>query len=111
MQLVSVSSITAEELSRRRHDLTQDAVGWKEPDAYFASANILLDDGERPAGDLVLGPGDVLTLGVVFAVPAGHNAAAYLVVLNSFTVSRRWLRLSGRWSETRKLIVPDTEAA
>ncbi len=53
----------------------------------------------------------MLTLGVVFAVPAGHNAAAYLVVLNSFTVSRRWLRLSGRWSETRKLIVPDTEAA
>ncbi len=78
----------------RGHDLTQDAVGWKEPDAYFASANILLDDGERPSGDLVLGPGDVLTLGVVFAVPAGHNAAAYLVVLNSFTVSRRWLRLS-----------------
>ena len=47
VQLVSVSSITAEELSRRRRDLTQDAVGWKEPDAYFASANILLDDGER----------------------------------------------------------------
>jgi hypothetical protein len=111
VQLVSVSSITAEELGRHRHDLTQDAVGWKEPDAYFASANILLDDGERPAGDLVLGPGDVLTLGVVFAVPAGHNAAAYLVVLNSFTVSRRWLRPCGRWSETRKLIVPDTEAA
>ena len=111
VQLVSVSSITADELGRHGHDLTQDAVSWKQPDAYFASANILLDDGEPPSADLVLGPGDVLTLGVVFAVPSGHNAAAYLVVLNSFTVSRRWLRLSGRWSETRKLVVPDTEAA
>ena len=74
-------------------------------------ARQVLDDGEPPASDLVLGPGDVLTLGVVFAVPSGHNAAAYLVVLNSFTVARRWLRLSGRWSETRKLIVPDQEAA
>jgi len=111
VQLVSISSITAEALVRRGHDLTQEAVGWKEHDAYFASANILLDNGERPSGDLVLGPGDVLTLGAVFAVPSGHNAAAYLVVLNSFTVSRRWLRLSGRWSETRKLVVPDQEAA
>ena len=110
VQLVSVSSITADRLARRGDDLTQDAVSWKEPDAYFASANILLDNGEPPSGDLVLGPGDVLTLAAVFAVPSGHNAAAYLVVLNSFTVSRRWLRLSGRWSETRKLIVPDTEA-
>src|SRR5436190_2101516 len=82
---------------RRGRDLTQEAVGWKEPDAYFARANILLDNGERPSCDLVLGPGDVLTLGAVFAVPSGHNAAAYLVVVNSFTVSRRWLRLSGRW--------------
>ena len=110
-QLVSVSSVTAEELAKHGHDLTQEAVSWKETDAYFASANILLDDGEPPASDLVLGPGDVLTLGVVFAVPSGHNAAAYLVVLNSFTAARRWLRLSGRWSETRKLIVPDQEAA
>ncbi len=110
VQLVSVSSITAEELGRHGHDLTQDAISWKQPDAYFASANILLDNGEPPAGDLVLGPGDVLTLGAVFAIPSGHNAAAYLVVLNSFTVSRRWLRLSGRWSETRKLVVPDQEA-
>ena len=86
-------------------------MGWKEPDAFFASANILLDDGEPPSGDLVLGPGDVLTLGAVFAVPSGHNAAAYLVVLNSFTVARRWLRASGRWSETRRLVVPDQEAA
>ena len=59
-QLVSVSSITAEELARHGHDLTQEAVGWKEPDAYFASANVLLDDGEPLSGDLVLGPGDVL---------------------------------------------------
>jgi hypothetical protein len=110
-QLVSVSSVTADELAKHGHDLTQQAVSWKEPDAYFASANILLDDGEPPGADLVLGPGDVLTLGVVFAVPGGHNAAAYLVVLNSFTVARRWLRPSGRWSETRKLIVPDQEAA
>jgi hypothetical protein len=110
VQLVSVSSITAEELGRHGHDLTQEAVSWKEPDAYFASANILLDDGDPPSADLVLGPGDVLTLAAVFAVPSGHNAAAYLVVLNSFTVSRRWLRLSGRWSETRKLVVPDQEA-
>jgi hypothetical protein len=110
VQLVSVSSITAEQLASRGHDLTQDAASWKHSDAYFASSNILLDDGEAPSGDLVLGPGDVLTLGVVFAVPAGHNAAAYLVVLNSFTASRRWLRISGRWSETRKLVVPDNEA-
>lgn len=110
-QLVSVSSITAEELTRRGHELTQEAVSWKQPDAYFASANILLDDGEPPAGDVVLGPGDVLTLGVVFAVPSGHSAAAFLVVLNSFTVSRRWFRPVSRWSETRKLIVPDQEAA
>jgi hypothetical protein len=110
-QLVSVSSITAEALVRRGHNLTQEAVGWKEHDAYFARANILLDNGERPSYDLVLGPGDVLTLDAVFAVPSGHNAAAYLVVLNSFTVSRRWLRRSGRWSETRKLVVPDQEAA
>ena len=110
-QLVSVSSVTAEELARHAHDLTQEAASWKQPDAYFASANILLDDGDPPSDDLVLGPGDVLTLGVVFAVPGGHNAAAYLVVLNSFTVARRWLRSSGRWSETRKLVVPDQEAA
>ena len=110
-QLISVSSVTAEELAKRGHDLTQEAVSWKEPDAYFASTNILLDNGEPPAADLVLGPGDVLTLAVVFTVPSGHNAAAYLVVLNSFTVARRWLRAYGRWSETRKLIVPDQEAA
>ena len=110
-QLVSVSSITAEELGRRGHDLTQEAVSWKQPDAYFASANILLDNGEQPAGDLVLGPGDVLTLGVVFSVPSGHNAAAFLVVLNSYTVSRRWFWQAGRWSETRKLVVPSQEAA
>ena len=110
-QLVSVSSITAEELGRRGHDLTQEAVSWKQPDAYFASANILLDNGEQPAGDLVLEPGDVLTLGVVFAVPGGHNAAAFLVVLNSYTVSRRWFWHAGRWSETRKLVVPSQEAA
>jgi hypothetical protein len=110
-QLVSVSSITAEELARHGPDLTQEAVSWKQPDAYFASSNILLDDGEPPGGDLVLGPGDVLTLDVVFAVPSGHNAAAYLVVLNSYTVSRRWLRTAGRWSETRKLIVPVQQAA
>ncbi len=111
VQLVSISSITAEALVRRGHDPTQEAVGWKEHDAYFASTNILLDNGEPPSCDLVLGPGDVLTLGAVFAVPSGHNAVAYLVVLNSFTVSRRWLRLSGRWSETRRLVVPDQEAA
>jgi hypothetical protein len=111
VQLVSVSSITAEALARCGHDLTQEAVSWKEHDAFFASTNILLDNGEPPSGDLVLGPGDVLTLGAVFALPSGHNAAAYLVVLNSFTVSRRWLRLCGRWSETRKLVVPDQEAA
>ena len=111
VQLVSISSITAEALIRRGHDLSQEAVGWKEHDAYFASANILLDNGERPIADVILGPGDVLTLGAVFAVPSGHNAAAYLVVLNSFTVSRRWLRISGRWSETRKLVMPDQEAA
>jgi hypothetical protein len=111
VQLVSISSITAEALVRRGHDLTQEAVGWKEHDAYFASANILLDNGERPIADVILGPGDVLTLGAVFAVPSGHNAAAYLVVVNSFTVSRRWLLISGRWSETRKVIVPDQESA
>ena len=111
VQLVSISSITAEALVRRGHDLTQEAVGWKEHDAYFASANILLDNGERPIADVILGPGDVLTLGAVFAVPSGHNAAAYLVVVNSFTVSRWWLRISGRWSETRKVIVPDQESA
>jgi hypothetical protein len=111
VQLVSVSSITAEALARCGQDLTQEAVSWKEHDAFFASTNILLDNGEPPSGDLVLGPGDVLTLGAVFALPNGHNAAAYLVVLNSFTISRRWLRLSGRWSETRKLVVPDQEAA
>ncbi len=110
-QLVSVSSITAEALAGRGRSLNQEAIGWKEPDAFFARTNILLDNGEPPSCDLVLGPGDVLTLGAVFAVPSGHNAAAYLVVLNSFTVSRRWLRLSGRWSETRKLVVPDQEAA
>jgi hypothetical protein len=110
-QLVSVSSITAEELARHGAGLTQEAVSWKQPDAYFGSANILLDDGEPPGSDLVLGPGDVLTLGVVFAVPSGHNAAAYLVVLNSYTVSRRWLRTAGRWSETRKLVVPVQQAA
>jgi hypothetical protein len=109
-QLISVSSITAEELVRRGHDLTQDPVSWKRPDAYFASANMLLDNGEEPEHDLKLGPGDVLTLGVVFAIPSGHNAAAYLVVMNSFTVSRRWLRPVGRWSETRKLVVPEPEA-
>jgi hypothetical protein len=40
VQLVSISSITAEALVRRGHDLTQEAVGWKEHDAYFASANM-----------------------------------------------------------------------
>jgi hypothetical protein len=60
----------------------------------------VLHDGEPPAADLVLGPRDVLTFGVVSAVPSGYNAAAYLVVLNNFTVARRWLRSAGRWSET-----------
>jgi hypothetical protein len=109
-QLISVSSVTVEELARCGHQLTQDALSWKQPDAYFARANILLDNGEPPLADLKLGPGDVLRLGVVFAIPGGHNAAAYLVVLNSFTVSRRWLRPAGRWNETRTLVVPDSQA-
>ena len=110
-QLVSVSSITAEELARHGHDLTQEAV-------ELEGARRLLRQREHPARRrraAVRRPRprarDVLTLGAVFAVPSGHNAAAYLVVLNSFTVARRWLRPSGRWSETRKLVVPDQEAA
>src|SRR6476620_6415059 len=75
-QLVSVSSITAEELARHAHDLTQEAASWKQPDAYFGSANILLDDGEPPSGDLVIGPGDVLTLGAARSHEKAPAAAA-----------------------------------
>ena len=56
-QLVSVSSITAEELARHAHDLTQEAASWKQPDAYFASANILLDGELAVRRPLSLGRG------------------------------------------------------
>jgi hypothetical protein len=46
----------------------------------------------------------------MLAATLGYSTL-YLVVLNSFTVARRWLRPAGRWSEMRKLVVPDQEAA
>jgi hypothetical protein len=109
-QLVSISSITEEELARTGQDLTQDALSWKCPDAYFAQTNMLLDDGNQPTDDITLGPGGAMTLAAVFAVPSGHNAAAFLVVVNSQTVSRRRLRRCVSWAEGRKLVVPGQES-
>jgi hypothetical protein len=106
--LVSVSSVTEEELAQAGEDLTQYALNWKRPDAYFAQTNLLLDNGEPPITDIVLGPGGAMTLAAVFAVPCGHKAAAYLVVANSKTVYRSWWRQDPDpiWIEGRKLVAP-----
>jgi len=110
-QLVSISSVTTEELTRAGVGLNQDPLSWKQPDAYFASANMLLDDGEQPKADLKLGPGQEATLAAVFPVPIGHHPAAFLVVLNGYAVSRRWYWFRPRVNrpETRKLVVPHQE--
>jgi hypothetical protein len=109
-QLISVSSITMEQLTRAGPDLTQGAMSWKEPDAYFASANILLDNGQPPDTDLKLKRGQGLYLAAVFPVPKGHHAVAFLVVMNSYTVAyvrSGWrFRRTGFWSEVRTLVVP-----
>jgi hypothetical protein len=109
-QLVSISSITEEELVRAGPGLTQGALSWKRPDAYFASANILLDDGQQPPEDIKLRQGQVLPLAAVFPVPGEHHAAAFLVVLNSYVESGWWFRRTGIGTEMRRLVVPGREA-
>jgi hypothetical protein len=109
-QLVSVSSITKEELVRAGPGLTQGALSWKRPDAYFASANVLLDDGQQPPADIKLRQGQVLPLAAVFPVPAEHHAAAFLVVLNSHVESGWWFRRTKIGTEMRRLVVPGLEA-
>jgi hypothetical protein len=107
-QLVSISSITVEALARAGGDLNQGPMSWKQGDAYFAKANILLDDGDLPREDIKLEPGDVLSLAAAFAVPAGHNAAAFLVVMNGYAESRgRFRRTVKKHPELRTLVVPD----
>ena len=109
-QLVSVSSITEEELVRAGPSLTQGALSWKRPDAYFASANMLLDNGHQPPEDIKLRQRQVLPLAAVFPVPREHHAVAFLVVLNSYVESGWWFRRTGTWTETRRLVVPGQEA-
>jgi len=105
-QLVSVSSITEEETVRAGPDLTQRALSWKRPDAYFASANILLDEGQQPSRDIKLRQGQVLPLAAVFPVPRDHHAVAFLVVLNTYVESGWWFWRTGNGTEMRKLVVP-----
>lgn len=108
-QLVYVRSVTEEELTRAGQDLTQHALSWKCPDAYYAEANILLlDQGQEH--DIPLGPGGAITLTAVFPVPSGHNAAAFLVAGYSWTVSGSWPRRSCSWTEGRTLVVPGHES-
>ena len=109
-QLVSISSITKEALASAGQDLTQGPASWKQGDAYFATANILLDDGEQPRQDIKLEPGDVLALAAVFPVPSRHNAAAFLVVMNGYAESRGWFRRTEKHPEMRTLVVPDQGA-
>lgn len=108
-QLVSVSSISDEEVVRAGPSLTQGALSWKRPDAYFASTNILLDNGQEPEKDIKLRQGQVLPLAAVFPVPHGHHAAAFLIVLNSYVESGWRFRRAGNWTEMRKLVVPGRE--
>ena len=105
-QLVSISSITEEELTLVGTALSQGPMSWKRPDAYFARANILLDDGQQPSTDLKLGSGDVVALAAVFPVPSTHHAAAFLVVVNAYAESRRRFRRTVKTPETRTLVVP-----
>jgi hypothetical protein len=105
-QLVSVSSVTKAALTRAGQDLSQGPMGWKQEDAYFARANILLDDGEQPRQDIKLGPGDVLALAAVFPVPSSHEAAAFLVVMNGYAESRGWFWRTVKTPEMRTLVVP-----
>jgi hypothetical protein len=109
-QLVSVSSITKEALGRVGQELSQGPMGWKQGDAFFAQANILLDEGEQPQDDIKLGPGDVLALAAVFPVPSRHNAAAFLVVMNGYAEARGWFRRTVKTPEMRTLVVPDQRA-
>jgi hypothetical protein len=106
-QLLSVSSITMEALARAGEDLNQSPTSWKQADAYFARANILLDDGEQPRENIKLEPGDVLSLAAAFAVPARHNAAAFLVVMNGYAESRGWFGRTEKHPEMRTLVVPN----
>jgi hypothetical protein len=109
-QLISISSVTKEALARAGQGLSQRPMGWKLEDAYFASANILLDNDEQPREDIKLGPGDVLTLAAVFPVPSRHNAAAFLVVMNGYAESQGWFRRTVKTPEIRTLVVPDQRA-
>jgi hypothetical protein len=106
-QFVYVRSVTEEELARAGQGLTQHAMSWKCPDAYYAETNILLLD-QKPEHDIPLGPGGAMTLTAVFPVPSGHNAAAFLVAGYSWTVSRSWLRQRGRWTEGRTMVMVGT---
>lgn len=105
-QLVSISSITEEELTLVGPGLSQGPMSWKRPDAYFARANILLDNGQQPSSDLKLGSGDVIALATVFPVPNRHHAAAFLVVVNAYAESRRRFRRTVKTPETRTLVLP-----
>jgi hypothetical protein len=111
-QLVYISSITEEELARAGQDLTQNAMSWKRPDAYYAEANLSLDDdGQPPSGDISLDPGGAMRLTAVFPIPSGHNAAAFRVVGYGWTVSRRWLRQRGGYTEGRTLVALGHESS
>ncbi len=109
-QIVSVSSISQEEVVRAGPCLTQESLSWKCPDAYFAKANVLLDNGQEPGKDIKLRQGQILPLAAVFPVPGEHHAVAFLVVFNSFVRSGMWFRRTGTWTEMRRLVVPGQEA-
>ena len=109
-QSISISSITKEALTRVGQDLRPGPMRWREGVFYFGYGNILLDEGEPPAEDIELAPGDVLSLAAVFPVPSTHNAAAFLVVMNGYAVSRGWFRRTVKRPEVRTLVVPDQEA-
>lgn len=112
-QLLTVRSLTrrgldaaAQPPSGATSNAPRPAASWARADTFLARTNIIQDEGLPPPTDIRLEPGEDLRVGVIFAVPAGHEAAAFLVVLNVYLTYRSWFRVKGQWWETRTVLVP-----
>jgi hypothetical protein len=113
-QRLTVRSLTKDGLAAASlpgADMTPDgplrAASWARDDIYFAQTNLIEDEGVPPPRDIKLEPGEDYRVGIVFGIPAGHTASAYLVVLNAYIVYRSWFRSKGDGWETLAVLVPD----
>jgi hypothetical protein len=108
--LLTVSSIT-EAGAFCATDLTQDAESFKHPDAYFGETNLMLDEGAVPVVDVTIEPSEEARFTALLPIPAGHQAAAYHVVVNCNIYFKSWMRTKDRWWDSRMLVLPEVHTA